>query len=386
MSEAGTGIKLLRVTTVPISLQLLLRGQMKYMRERGLKVITVSADGPEVQKVVEAEGVEHHVIPFTRKISIVRDFHCLWLLIQLIKKEKPDIIHTHTPKAGLIGMVAGWICRTPKRYHTVAGMPLMEYNGLTRLILNLTEHITYFCAHRVFPNSNNLRRFIEQNFSYSSKKLAVIGHGSSNGIDLNYFSRSIIPIKERDSLRQQLSIQKHDFVWLFVGRIVGDKGINELVNAFLKLKSTHKQHLVLVGSFEPELDQLNPDVLKMIESHSNVHLPGFQEDVRPWFLMADAFVFPSYREGFPNVILQAAAMNLPIIASDINGCNEIVVHNKNGWLVEPKNEIALQNAMQHALDKPDLLSKFGEEIRSEIEQKFSQDKIWETIWQLYSNS
>ncbi len=386
MSEATTGIKLLRVTTVPISLQLLLRGQMKYMQEHGLKVIAVSADGPEVQKVVEAEGVEHHVIPFTRKINIVRDLHCLWLLIRLIKKEKPDIIHTHTPKAGLIGMVAGWICRTPKRYHTVAGMPLMEYNGLTRFILNFTEYITYFCAHRVFPNSNNLKRFIEQNFSFASKKLALIGHGSSNGIDLNYFSRTAIHADEHILLRQQLSIQKHDFVWLFVGRIVGDKGINELVNAFLKLQSTNKLHLVLVGSFEPELDQLNQNVLDIIETHPAIHLPGFQEDVRPWFLMADAFVFPSYREGFPNVILQAAAMNLPIIASDINGCNEIVVHNKNGWLVEPKNELALQNAMQQALDKPDLLSKFGQEIRSEVEQKFSQDKIWETIRMLYSNS
>src|SRR5688572_16963125 len=155
--------RLLRITTVPISLHLLLQGQFRYMREHGFDVITMSADGKEVVEVIK-DGTPHIVIPMTRKITPLQDFKCLLKLIQEIKKIKPDIVHTHTPKAGLLGMMASWMCRVPVRLHTVAGLPLMEASGFKHTVLRIAERVTYNCAHLVYPNSHGLKKYIEQHF------------------------------------------------------------------------------------------------------------------------------------------------------------------------------------------------------------------------------
>src|SRR5688572_8597648 len=223
--------RLLRITTVPISLQLLLHGQFKYMREHGFEVITMSADGREVSDVIK-DGTPHIVIPMTRKITPLHDLKCLWMLIREIKKIRPDIVHTHTPKAGLLGMLASWICRVPVRLHTVAGLPLIEASGFRRFVLKLAERVTYACAHAVYPNSVGLKRFIEQQFILPAHKLKILGKGSSNGIDVAFFNRSHSLENHARQLRAAYDAQANDVILSFVGRIVRDKGIVELVQAF----------------------------------------------------------------------------------------------------------------------------------------------------------
>lgn len=397
--------KLLRITTVPISLHLLLAGQFRFMREQGFDVCTISAAGKEVNEVVK-EGVPHIAVPFTRKITPWRDLQCLVQLIRLIRRERPDIIHTHTPKAGLLGMLAARACNVPLRMHTVAGLPLMEASGLKRRILEFTEVVTYACATNVYPNSAGLKRFIEKHFGITAPKLKVIGKGSSNGIDTGFFSITDALKAEARNIRQQYRFLPGDMVFCFIGRVVRDKGIVELVEAFKKIResstaaamndpraatttgvSSHSDRstlkLLIVGAFEQELDPLPGEVMHFLKNDADVVLAGFQRDVRPWLLAANAFVFPSYREGFPNVVMQASLLRLPCIVSDINGCNEIITANETGLIVPPKNVEALATAMMELEGDVVLRERFGNAACAFVAAHYDRTMVWEALLNEY---
>lgn len=360
---------------------------MAYMTSKGFEVVAVSADGPEVDEVVSNEGVKHVVVPFSRRITPLRDLYCLFLLIKLIIKEQPQIIHSHTPKAGLLGMIAAWVCGIPVRFHTVAGMPLVEYNGALKRLLIWMERLTYACATHVLPNSKSMSAYIQEVIYPYPSKIRVIGNGSSNGIDLNYFKRSDDVNTQSIQLQTQLGITQENFVWLFVGRLVGDKGIHELIEAFVTIHSQYNHHhLILVGPFEDDRDCVNPSTKDIMTNHQNIHVVGYQDDVRPWMCFADVFVFPSYREGFPNVLLQALAMGIPCIATDIIGCNEIIEHGKNGYLVPPKSVKSLTQAMELFSNDTMRIDKEGENVyRQSVALKYDRIQIWEEIFSLYKS-
>lgn len=382
--------RLLRITTVPISLKFLLRGQLTFFRQQGFEVLAVSADGPEVADL-QKEGIEHRTVAMTRQITPFRDLVCLWQLIRLIRKFKPHIVHTHTPKAGLLGMLAAWICHVPVRLHTVAGLPLMEARGMKRWLLIGTEKITYACAQYVYPNSMGLKTFLHDRLSVNETLVKVIGKGSTNGIDVSYFTRTPALQQEADRLRERYGITQNDCVFCFVGRIVKDKGMRELVGAFKKLIATERNDrpgaprffLLLVGPFEQELDPLDEEDYAFLQSHPSVILAGYQGDVRPWIIASDIFVFPSYREGFPNVVMQACCLEVPCIVSDINGCNEIIQHGKTGLIVPPKNTEALYQAMRELLNSPDSRKDFAREARAFIAENFSQHFVWAALLDEY---
>jgi lipopolysaccharide/colanic/teichoic acid biosynthesis glycosyltransferase len=381
-------VRLLRITTVPISLKLLLAGQLNYFRNKKFDVLAVSAEGAEIVQE-KIDGVPHEVIPFTRKITPLQDLACLLQLIIVINNFKPDIIHTHTPKAGILGMLAGWMCRVPVRMHTVAGLPLMEKKGFTRKLLVFVEKLTYWCATHVFPNSTGLKKFIESEVS-STPKLKVIGKGSSNGIDTYFFQRRENVEREALAIRRQHGIGPDDLVFSFVGRVVKDKGIGELVEAFQRtrerLGSTRKIFLLVVGPLEQELDPLKPDDLHFLTEDDRVVLAGYQVDVRPWIAASDVFVFPSYREGFPNVVMQACCLEVPCIVSDINGCNEIISHNQTGFIVKPKNANELQAAMV-ALAQDDVKRKqMAKSGREYVSANFDHRFVWDEINREYEKA
>ena len=380
-------MKLLRITTVPISLHLLLSGQFRYMIENGYEVYTISADGPEVVEVLK-EGVQHIAVPFTRKITVLHDLRCLITLVGIIRKIKPDIVHTHTPKAGLLGMLAAWICRVPVRVHTVAGLPLMEATGLKRTMLETTEKITYACAQRVYPNSVGLEKFMIDNLNVNPAKVTMIARGSSNGIDVSFFSRTPDLEAQAIALREKHGIGPGDLVFTFVGRVVRDKGIVELVEAFKAVSDQAyplRTFLMLVGPFEQELDPLPEDVVRFINEDKRVILAGFQNDVRPWIMASDVFVFPSYREGFPNVVMQACLLAVPCIVSDINGCNEIVTHNSTGLVVPPKDITALIQAMESMADDASLRKTFSAAARGFVVANFDREFVWEELRKEYQS-
>lgn len=374
--------KLIRITTVPISLKNLLKGQHRFMSENGFEVIGVSSEGQELQEVQNEEGIRTVALEMTRKISLFKDLKSLRDFYKLCKKEKPNIVHSHTPKAGIIGMLGAKLAGVPHRLHTVAGLPLMETTGTKRKVLDFVEKLTYSCATKVYPNSKGLYDFIVENKYTSTEKLKVIGEGSSNGIDTNHFNPNQISEEQKENLKNQLGIKKVDFVFIFVGRLVGDKGINELTQAFSKLK-TQNSKLVLVGSLESELDPLQPETSKEIETNPNIIAVGYQKDVRPYFAISDCLTFPSYREGFPNVVMQAGAMGLPSIVSDINGCNEIIVEGKNGTIIPVKNSEAISEVMQKMMIDKLYYEQLKANARPMIESKYEQNVVWKAILQEY---
>ena len=379
--------KLIRITTVPLSLKVLLKGQLRFMASNGFDVKGVSSEGEELREVHENEGIAVEAITMSRKITPFQDLKSLWQMWSFLRKEKPQIVHTHTPKAGIIGMLAARLAGVPHRLHTVAGLPLMEATGTKRKILNFVEKLTYSSATRVYPNSKGLYDFILQNNFTQSNKLKIIANGSSNGIDITFFSPDQVTEIERGTLREKLNIQPDDFVFVFVGRIVSDKGINELIKAFSELQTVENKptgiKLLLVGGLENDLDPLNPETLAEINQNKDIISVGFQQDVRSFFAIADALVFPSYREGFPNVVMQAGAMGLPSIVSDINGCNEIIIEGENGLIIPSKNVEKLKEKMLTLAKDKNLYTKLKGNSRRMIENRYEQSVVWNALLEEY---
>jgi glycosyltransferase involved in cell wall biosynthesis len=341
-------------------------------------------------------------------------------------------------------MLAAKFANVPNRLHTVAGLPLLEATGLKRQVLNFVEKLTYSCATKVYPNSKGLENIIiDTNFA-KAHKLKVLANGSSNGINTAHFNPQLFTNTENETLKKQLGIAANDFVFIFVGRLVGDKGINELVAAFVELRNandelrsenyelgirnyeseitrpqchtepvevfgkledeitnsklqtsnsklqtkystlnTQHSKLLLVGPLETALDPLLPETLQEITDNPNIISVGYQQDVRPYFAIAKVLVFPSYREGFPNVVLQAGAMGLPSIVSNINGCNEIISEGANGWVIPVKDTIAIKKAMERVLLNNELYTKVASNSRRMVQDRFEQQVVWEAILEEY---
>jgi glycosyltransferase involved in cell wall biosynthesis len=336
---------------------MLLKGQLKFMATN-YEVIGVSSSGNDVlNQVGKQEGVKVIPVKMTRKITPIKDLKAVWQLYKILKIEKPFIVHSHTPKAGTLGMIAAYLAKVPHRLHTIAGLPLLEATGIKRWLLDIVEKLTYKCATKIYPNSFGLRDIILKNNFTSNNKLQVIGNGSSNGIDTNHFNPEIYSETEKQNLRKSLEIDENDFVFIFIGRLVNDKGINELVNAFCNLTMTNKNvKLLLVGGFKGESDLLPKQTWEKITTHEQIITVGQQKDVKPFLAMSDALVFPSYREGFPNVVLEAGAMGLPSIVTNINGSNEIITHGENGLIVPSKDEAAFLQRMTTFVTDPKLVT------------------------------
>ena len=370
--------KLFRVTTVPESLNILLRGQHKFMSKNGFEVIGISSAGNALYEVSQEEEIRVIEINMSRKITPIKDFLSVYNLYKLIKKEKPIIVHSHTPKAGVVAMMAAKIANVPIRLHTVAGLPLMEAKGIKRKLLNFVEKVTYACATKVYPNSKGLYDFIVEEELISSIKMKIIANGSSNGIDTSYFDSERISEKQREEFLTRLNIQKKDFVFIFVGRLVGDKGINELIDAFARIKDSNVK-LLLVGGLESDLDPLKSETINEIDKNKNIISVGFQKDVRPYFAISHCLVFPSYREGFPNVVLQAGAMGLPSIVSNINGCNEIIQEGINGSIIPSKDRESLYTVMHKIISDEAWRKQLAGNARDIIVSHYEQKLVWDAL-------
>ena len=375
--------KLIRITTVPLSLDKLLEGQLRFM-QNNYEVIAISSEKDYLEKIGKREGVSTYHLEMTRLITPISDLKALLKLTWYFIKTKPDIVHSHTPKAGIVGMFAAFLARVPHRFHTVAGLPLLEETGKKRKVLDFVEKMTYAFATKVYPNSKGLKAIILENNYCKPAKLKVLANGSTNGINTNHFSVENFSFADKESLKEQLGIETSDFVYVFVGRLVTDKGINEMVCAFKKIKITHPNaKLLLVGPLETELDPLLPSTIEAIENVKKIIAVGYQNDVRLYFAIANCLVFPSYREGFPNVVMQAGAMGLPSIVSNINGCNEIIVKGENGLIIPPKDEKSLYDAMLTFMEDEDFYAKLKQNARSMIVERYEQKVVWEALLKEY---
>ncbi len=369
--------KLLRLSTIPGSLSGLLNGQLRMLSEH-YEVVAVSSLGKEMKLLEEREGVRTVAVPMERRISLVKDCVSLIRLIILFTKERPDMVHSITPKAGLLSMLAAWITRVPVRMHTFTGLVFPTATGKMQKLLIAMDRLTCFCATHINPEGEGVKRDLI-NYKITSKPLHVIANGNVNGIDLEYFSRTPEVMQMAESYR------KADlFTFCFVGRMVRDKGINELVRAFQRLyQENDRIRLLLVGPFEKNLDPVQPEVEEQILHHPAIEFAGYQSDVRPFFAASDALVFPSYREGFPNVVLQAGAMGLPSIVTDINGCNEIIREGENGIIIPSKDEQALYEAMKEFILHPEKINKMAMNARPLIASRYEQQIVWDALLEEY---
>lgn len=369
--------KLIRISTVPVSLNTFLKGQLKMLSEH-YDVLAVSSPGEALEEVHRREGVRVKAVPMERHISPLKDWVALCRLIVLFLRERPKIVHSMTPKAGLLSMMAAWIARVPIRIHTFTGLVFPTATGLKQKILILTDRLTCFCATYVNPEGRGVKKDMER-FHITSKPLHIIANGNVRGIDLDYYTRTPEVIEKADKITE-----KGCFTFCFVGRLVKDKGINELVSAFAKLYEQKTDiRLVLVGDFEQQLDPLTPETMNLVQNHPRIQSTGKQSDVRPYLAASDVFVFPSYREGFPNVVLEAGALGLPCIVTDINGCNEIISPHHNGIIIQPKDETALYEAMKYAVEHPNEMTRMGENARPLIAEKYDRRIVWDALLEEY---
>ena len=384
----NTKPKLVRITTVPISMNIILKGQLGFMN-RYFDVIGVTGyDEKHFNEIAEREGVRMKTIEIARDISIFKDVKALWNLIKFLRKERPEIVHSHTPKAGLLGMLASKIAGVPVRLHTVGGIPQIQLKGWKRAVLNFTEKLTYRLAHKIYPNSVGLKDLILEMGYCDKKKIKVLANGSSNGVNTDYFKPNYVDNSSsfRSKLRNKIGLNKEDFVFLFVGRIAQDKGIIELIAAFERLMNDGYNNikLILVGPFEKNYGIVNDQTKSSIEANKNVKLLGRFDDVRPYYLISDTFVLPTYSEGFPNAVLEAQSMGLPCIVTNINGCNEIIQDKKNGLIVPVKDSIELYKAMKMLIDDENYRLKLASFSRQNIIEKYKQEIVWKALLEEYN--
>ena len=338
------------------------------------EVVAVSSPDSELEIVAKREGVRTISVPMERHISLFKDIKSLFRMIRVFKAEKPDIVHSITPKAGLISMLAARICHVPVRIHTYTGLVFPTTTGMKQRVLIWMDKLLCACATYINPEGkgveNDLRRF-----GITQKPLHIIGNGNVRGIDADYWNGNHL-------VRKDDTPNDERFTFVFVGRMVGDKGINELVEAFKRLSNVR---LLLVGPMEEKLDPLKEETICEIKNNPNIAWVGPQNDVRPFYVQADAFVFPSYREGFPNTVLEAGAMGLPAIVTDINGANEIIVPNENGVIIPSKDSEAIFQAMKRFVEHPDEVKRMAGKARKMVLDRYDQKYIWSELLKVYQS-
>lgn len=370
-------IKIIRAVTVPQSLGFC-RDNMIKMRDMGYDMVAVTSPGEDLDKLRDNDGFHCIEVPMKRHISLSKDIKSLWQMIKVMQKEKPHMVHSMTPKAGLLTMIAGWLTGVPVRIHTFTGLVWPTETGLKRKILMATDWLTCACSTHVIPEGQGVLNDLK-NHGICRKPMKVLGYGNVRGVDMERFN----PVRFSD-----VEKDKSIFRFVFVGRIVGDKGINELVEAFLKLNKEYPiTQLTLVGKFEANLDPIKPEILRIIEENPCIDAcgPKYGDDLLEEYMKSDCFVMPSYREGFPNTVMEAGAMGLPSVVTDINGSREIIIHGENGFIVPSKDAGALYSAMKQILLDTVTREKMADNARPLIDSRFEKSYVQKCLIEFYED-
>lgn len=375
--------KIIRTATVPLSLDIFCRGLLRELSEE-YQIVVVSSPLPELDSIARREGVRTLAVPMQRKIAPLRDLASLIRLALVFRKEKPDMVHSITPKAGLLSMVAAWLTRVPVRVHTFTGLVFPYVKGVKRPLLWFTDHLTAACATHVIPEGEGVKNDLLSHM-VTHKSLKVLGNGNMRGVDLSYYQRTADVLEKASALRSQFGISGSDFVFLFVGRLDYDKGIDELLRAFNRLTNEGAAaHLLLAGAEDPDGKPLMESTRQLMAVSPNVHVSdGWLEDVRPWYAAADALVHPSYREGFPNVVIEAGAMELASIVTDINGSREIIREDENGVIIRSHDEAALYEAMKAFIQHPDKVYRMASLARAQVADRYEQSYVRQCLKNFY---
>lgn len=372
----------MRVATVPLSLTSFCKELMLELRDR-YDVVAVSSPGAELDQLSLA-GLRVAPVGMKRQISPLRDLKSLIDMVKIMRREKPHIVHSVTPKAGLLSMIAARIAGVPVRVHTFTGLVFPTSTGLKRLVLKTTDRITCLCATHILPEGTGVMSDLSH-ARITRKPMRVLGNGNIRGIDPEKYIVSDEVRQSAAALRHSFGIADSDFVCLYVGRIVRDKGINELVAAFQEILQRHPHTVLLIAGVFEDSDPVSDSTRRILSSHPRIHISdGWQTDLLPWYAAADALVFPSYREGFPNVVLEAGVMELPSVVTDINGSREIISDNHNGYVVPTHDAHAIALAVNKLIENPDIAREMGQNARRNVLAKFEASYIRQCYKDFYA--
>lgn len=369
--------KIIRAATVAGSVRTFCRGLLSELSD-DYEVVVVASDDGQLHDIAADEHVRCVAVDMQRRIAPLADLRSLWHLVRVFRRERPAMVHSMTPKAGLLCMTAAWMCRVPVRVHTFTGLVFPTASGLKRQLLMLTDRLTCACATHIIPEGEGVKNDL-QHYGITAKEMHVLGHGNVRGIDLGHYDRTPEVMARARQLRDDSTL-----TYIFVGRITCEKGVRELVSAFTAL---HRQRphtrLVLVGRTEPDIDPLPDDTLRQISGNPGILAVGQLDDVRPWLAAADIFVLPSYREGVPNCVIEAGAMSLPSIVTDINGSREIILDGRNGLIVPSRSADALSQAMLTLCDNSDTRDALAANARELVASRYEQGYVRQCLRDFY---
>lgn len=377
-------IKVCRVSTVPFFIVSQLKSQIEYLRDIGMNVVLVASDGPEWSEIELGHGLSQEIVEIPRSLRPLKDLVAFIRLIRVFRKHKFDVVHSTTPKAGLLTAIAAFIVRVPVRVHTYTGQRWLTLKGPMRWISRLADKIIGILNARCYADSKSQRQFLVDERIITSEKIAVIGHGSLAGVDLDRFNPRLLSASMKRKLKESLAINPGSKVITLIGRITRDKGIPELISAFRKLlQKKYDVDLLLVGPLDQDYRGTGSDYFLEVKRCPRTHYVGYTVSPEYYLAISDVLCLPSYREGFGTVVIEAAAMGIPTIGTHINGLIDAVVDGKTGILVPSHNDQALLEALSQLLDNPDLAYQMGKAARQRCVRNFDADIVNKKVAEEY---
>ena len=349
---------------------LVLGARLRALRGAGFRVTVTSSPGDLLERTAAHAGVEWAEIPMCREIAPLADLLSLVRLWRLLGRLKPDVVEFSTPKAGLLGTVAARLRGVPQRVYLLRGLKLETASGLKRRILLAAERLAAACAHAVLCNSESLRAQALELRVAPPAKLRLLGDGSSNGVDVDRFSPGPCDVREL------LGLPRDALVVGFVGRLSRDKGVPELSTAFdAILAAEPRARLLLVGWFDSGDDALDGSLRARIENHPSIHCTGMVEDTAPYYRAMEVLALPTWREGFPNVVLEAAATGVPAVTTASTGSRDAVVPEVTGLLIPPGYPEAIAEAVLKLLRDPQRRRNMGQAARAWVIERYSEQRV-----------
>lgn len=379
------GLRIACVASVPFFLVTQLKRQIEYLLDSGFLVTVITSPGPELAQMAPHHNLTLQVLEIPRRLAPWRDLVALYRLYRLFRDRRFTIVHSTTPKAGLLTAMSGRLARVPIRLHTFTGQPWIGLRGPLRWFSRTSDRVIGWLNTRCYADSESQRRFLVDERILNERSISTIGSGSLAGVDLKRFNREQLGVEAGKGIRGKLGIADQTVVLLFIGRITREKGVYELLEAVERLRKNGSDVvLLMIGPMDDERGGSGTVARTDLDGRAGVHYLGYREDPERYFAAADILCLPSYREGFGTVVIEAAAMGVPTVGTRITGLVDAVVDGETGVLVEPRNADALMLGLQELLENADLRKRMGEMARQRALRCYSADVVNAAVIEEYA--